>query len=232
MIHNLKALGLALFAVLALGALAASSASAVDTFTSTGASETVSGTSTNGVFKITNGAGEALVSVECTTATFDGTVTKGTAHANFTATYTGTLNTTPHSTHCSSSLGEMQVTMEGCTYDVTGTTTGTDAGGTDATVSLTCPVGKVVVIHFPEFGITFTIHEQTPTSGGFTYTNTTLPPNNKKVIDVKATVTGTTYTCEPAFLCELGGVPAEGNNADYTGDVTVSSVNNIEWSTS
>jgi hypothetical protein len=230
MIRNLKALGLALFAVLALGALAASSASAVDTITTTNASETVSGTGTNHVFKVTNGASEELVSVKCTTSTFDGTVTKGSAHSNFTATYVGTLNTTPHSTHCSSSIGEAQVTMEGCTYDLTGTTTGSDPpAGTDATVSVTCPVGKVIVIHFPEFGITFTIHEQTSTSGGVTYTNTSLP---KKVIDVKATVTGITYTCEPAFLCELGGIPAEGNNADYNGDVQVSSANNIEWSTS
>jgi hypothetical protein len=224
MIRNLKVLGLALCAMLALGATAASSASAVDTFTSTNNPETITGSNPHpnataiNKFFITNAGGGVVASVECTTAKFHGNVPKGAKEGTFTATYSGTINIAPHTAHCSSSFGKAEVTMNGCAYILTGNTTGGDpTPNTDATVWVECTTPNEITVHFPEVGVMFEIPWQTPTTGGVTYTNT---PDGK--VDIKATVTGITYTCTPAFLCGLGGLPSEGNNADYTGTVLAS----------
>jgi hypothetical protein len=219
MTRNLKVLGLALGAMLALGATAASSASAVDTFTSTKNPETI--TAVNPAphagsinrFLVTNASGGELLSVECTTSKFHGTVANGALEGTFTAEYTGTINVTPHTTDCTTSFGAMTVTMNGCAYILTGKTTGSD-NGNDAIMSIECtPSTNEITIHIPSVGVTFEIPAQTPTSGGLKYTN------EAGKVRVKATVTGTTFTCTPAFVCGLGGVPGEGNNADYVGEV-------------
>src|SRR6185437_3974454 len=101
MTRNLKAVGLALVAVFAMSAMAASLASATDLFTSTTANETITGVGENHVFEITVGEGVAL---ECTTASFHGTVPNKATQGTFTAAYNGTIGVKPHTTHCSSDL--------------------------------------------------------------------------------------------------------------------------------
>ncbi len=228
MIRNLKVLGLALGAVFAFSAMAASSASAVDTFTtSTGTSDTVTGLSHDNIFEITgNGA-----FVACTTSHFSGTINNGSAHATINATYTGIPGATPHTnTECETLLGATAaVNMNGCDYDLTGTTTGLDEGSTDATVSITCTPSTNEITITTTLGAVLKIPAQTPTSGGVTYTN-----ENGKV-KVKATATGITYTCSSAFACGLAGIPTEGNSAHYKGTIVVGSTTagrTIEYTTS
>jgi hypothetical protein len=236
MIRNLKVLGLALWAMLALGATAASSASAVDTFTSVKSPETITGvnpaphsTSANRLF-VTSASGGELSNVECTTSKFHGNVNNGALEATFTAEYTGTKNVVPHTTDCTSSLGAATVTMNGCAYILTGNTTKEDpvGGGKDAIVSIECtPSTNEITMHIPGAGVTFEIPAQTPTEGGLKYTN------EAGKVRIKATATGITYTCTPAFVCGLGGIASEGNKADYIGVVLAHGANgNISYSES
>jgi hypothetical protein len=221
MIRNLKVLGLALGAVFAFSAMAASSASAIDTFTvEGGGSVAVSGLSHNNKFEIT-GPG---TNVKCTTSTFSGTATNGASSLTITPTYTGKVEETPHGVPCTSSIGTATIDMNSCDYDLTGTTTGSDTG-TDAIVSITCPANTEIVIT-NSTGLNLKIPAQTPTSGGVTYTN------EAGKVNVKATSTGITYTCESAFLCNVAGIATEGNTADYTGNVVASGAKNISWSES
>jgi hypothetical protein len=213
MIRNLKALGLALVAVFALSALAASSASAVDKFTAAKSPVVITGTSHNNKFTITN----PDVGFECTTSSFSATYTSGATEITVDATYTGTiLQTSGTHEHCTatSPATKATVSMEGCDYDLTGNTTGLDNGKTDATVWVTCPTGKEIKI-VTNAGCTIRVPSQTPTEGGVVYTNEA----GKVKVDV--TATGVTYTSEGP-LCSLGGIPSEANNSDYTGDVVVS----------
>src|ERR1041384_5765759 len=132
MIRNLKILGLALVASLAVGALGASAASATDLFTTeNGESVLLTGTSHNGRFTIT--AGSNLL-FECTTSSFAGTAQNGASEVTVEPSYTGKVNATPHGSSCSSSIGDFTFDQEGCHYTFTGNTTGTEGGKTDATV--------------------------------------------------------------------------------------------------
>jgi hypothetical protein len=216
-------LGLALGAVLALSAMAASSASAIDTFTGPAGNIPITGLSHDNKFEIT-GPG---TNVQCTTSHFTGTITNGTSHATINATYSGKVNETPHDPNeCTTSIGTATIDMNGCDYDLTGTTTGSDEGLTDATISVTCPAPATHIIITNSTGLKLKVPPQTPTSGGVTYTN---QAGGK--VKVKTTATGITYTCESAFLCGLAGIPTEGNTADYTGSVEVfSTAGNITWS--
>ncbi len=227
MIRNLKVLGLALGAVFAFSAMAASSASAIDTFTtSAGASDTVTGVSHDNVFNITGPEAK----VECTTSHFSGTIANNSAHATITPTYTGIIGETPHNNpECNGPFGSTAaVNMTTCDYDLTGTTTGSDSG-TDATISITCTTAGDEIMVTTSLGAVLKIPAQTPTSGGVTYTNEGLTK-----VKVKATATGITYTCSTAFLCGLAGIATEGNTADYNGTVIVGSTTgkNIQFSTS
>ena len=213
MIRNLKALGLALVAVFALSAMAASSASAVDKVTTGVSPAVLTGVSELGQFKITT-PGEP--NVRCTTSKYNVKVASGASEITIEPTYEGTLGVTPHAHHCNLSFAganEATVDLNGCDYDLKGETTGSD-NGTDATVSVTCPAGQEITIT-TNVGCTFHIPPQTPTSGGATTTN------KSGKVEVKVTSTGITYTTSGAF-CALGGLPAEGNNADYTDTVLMS----------
>jgi len=227
MIRNLKALGLVLGAVFAFSAMAASSASAIDTFTvAGGGSVGVSGVSHNNVFKITGPEAK----VECTTSTFSGTVTSGAKEATITPTYIGKIGETPnHGVPCTSVPGSSTIDMNGCDYDLTGSTTGSDISQSDATVWITCNGSPNEIFITNSTGLTLKIPGQTPTSGGVTYVN-----NADGTMTVNATSTGITYTCESAFLCGLAGIATEGNTADYNGSVTVAGAGGkaISWSAS
>jgi hypothetical protein len=233
MIRNLKALGLALGAVFAFGAMAASSASAVDTITGPAGGFPITATNLdNGVhnihrFEITSSG----TSVECTTAHFQtaANVANGASTITVTPTYKGTLGVTPTTTHCEGEgVGTVDVNMHGCTYTLEGNTVSSD--GTRGPVWINCTAGNEISVAVTELGVTLHIHAQTPTTGGVTYTNVAGTPTK---VTVNAQVTGITYSCEPAFVCFLGGIPSEGNDADYTGSVVASSgTNNISSSTS
>jgi hypothetical protein len=223
MIRNLKALGLALVAVFAMGALSASSASAVtDVVTTEGgtpalltgvATHTPAGTAD--VFSIPS----ANKNFKCTTAKFAATVKNGDTSVTVDVEYTGKLEATPHGTPCNSSLGDLTYDMNGCDYNLSGNTNGTDpkeAGSVHAKVWITCGA-KPIEVTGP--GATISIPAQTPTEGGVTYTNVANHSGGKGAITVKSTITGITYTCAPAFACGLVGIPTHGNDATYNGHV-------------
>jgi hypothetical protein len=214
-------LGLALVAVFAMGAMAASAASATDTFTSPKATSVITAEGTNNRFEITSSG----TFVECTLATFKGTVT-GTAAKEVTVypTYKGVPGKTPHTGKCKTNLGdtaEPGVHMNGCAYVLTGNTTKEDpVGKKDAVVWIQCPPKQEITITGPG-GCTIHVPEQTPTEGGVTYTNELDATAKKWDVLVHATVTGITYTTN--FNCQLVGIAKEGNDSDYTGTVTVKS---------
>jgi len=219
MIRNLKALGLALGAVFALSAAMASSASAIDTFTSSVTPAVVTGEphSTDAFHKFEVTLAKPF-SIECATSKFSGTFKSGASQVTIFPTYTGTKEK-PTEPPCKSTLGTATVDMNECSYDLTGKTTNEHPKGSgkfDAVVWVTCPAGKEITITGP-LGCTIHIHTQTPTEGGVTYTNETTP-GGKKDIKIHATVTGITYSTTNA--CTIAGFPTEGNNADYTGTVT------------
>jgi hypothetical protein len=219
MIRKLKVLSLALGAVFAMGAMMASSASAVDVFTNAGkGTDILTGFSHDNVFRL----GPGGASFECTTAKFAGTAKQGDTFVTAEPVYSSTPNVVKHEAHCLGSPGNQKITVEmnGCHYDLSGNTEVTE-DGTDAQVWITCPASKEIKI-VSSLGVTVTVPEQTPTAkkGGVVYDN--LPTHTGgAAIKVTATVTGITYTCAPAFSCGLGGISTEGNNAQYTGSVTV-----------
>lgn len=214
MIRNLKLLGLALAAVFAMSAVAAQAAFGVDTFTSSVSPVGVTGTGNNdGVFKITGGLGEVLSEFHCSTTSFPsvGTVTSGASQVEVAPSYKGT-NAEPGNEKCESTLGNVKIDMNGCTYVLTGNTTGSD-NGTDATVWVKCPPNAEIQIT-AALGCTISVPAQTPTSGGVTYTNNVGSGD----VTVTATVTGITFTTTSA--CQVGGLPAEANTSDYTETIT------------
>ncbi len=219
MIRNLKALGLALVAVFAIGAITASAALAVeDHFTATKASALLTGTSTDNIFKITGGP-----SFECTTSQFTATGVNNSTEVTVDPSYTGRIGVTPHGTQCTGTpIGNVTIDMNSCDYDLTGKTTGSDGGLTDATISVTCTTtGDHIVITGP-IGCRIKVPAQTPTSGGVTYVNKTNHTGGS-AIEVKATSTGITYTSENCV-----GVASEGNDSDYTGTVVVTGYEDTE----
>lgn len=223
MIRNLKALGIALVAVFATGALSASSALAVDTFISaTGKPVLVTGISHNHKLTFTNSG----ANIQCTTKRVAGTFVSGSEEMTIDVEYSGTVNVVPHTQHCSASFGQATVHMNGCHYVLEGATTGHDpVGSTDATVWITCPPGKVIDIT-TSVGITITIPPQTPTTGGVTYTN--LPNHSGgAAIQVKTTITGMTYLCH-GFGCHLAGIPTHGDDMDTTGSVNLTGYEDID----
>jgi hypothetical protein len=221
MTRNLKALGLALIAVFAMGAVVASSASAVadDHFTTTKPSALVTGVSHNNKFEITGGP-----KFECTTSKFTGTFLNNSTEITIDPEYTGKIGHTPHNTsptvaaECNATGGDITVDMNGCHYDLTGNTTGLDKGLVDATVWITCPAGQVIKITQLGTGVTLSIPAQTPTVGGVTYHNLSGHAGGAAV-EVTATATGITYNCAPAFACFVAGAGSHGNDSDYTGSV-------------
>jgi len=211
MIRNLKILGLALVAVLAMGAMFASAASATDFFTTSNQKKALlTGTSHDHKFSI------GATSFQCTTTVFTGTAVHGASEATVLPKYTGVLNATPHETPCTSSLGTVTWHVNDCHYRLTGNTTGSDSG-TDATIWIQCPAGKVIQTT-GAFGCTISIPSQTPTSGGVTYTNL---PNHTGGAAIKVTTTSTGVTFTTTAPCGLVGLPAHGNNATFTGTMTL-----------
>lgn len=191
MTRTLKALGLTLMAVCALGAITAAGASAA-TFNSGAEKTIVTGSSeSNHVFTASG------FSVECTTAEFKGTQV-GTA--------VSTLTVHPTYTGCTSSLGNAPVDTTGCDYVFNATTNGT--GHLPAAIS--CTASSVIKVTAP--GCTLSFGTQNPT-GGVVATN--LGSGSTADVTVDATVTAT--FSKSGFGCFV----ISGTTGSYSGPTTL-----------
>ena len=220
MIRNLKALGLALCAVFALSAMAASGASAqdvkTDVFTAPAGTHLTgiqTGTAADNVF----GTKSSAVAVNCENATYKGTVGEEAAEE---------VTVTPSFTGCKAGGFNATVDVSGCDFVLTGTTdtyfdTDNAHKGEDATVSLDCNhTGNVKIT--AALGCTITFSD---THGGNTvnqnllgvkYTNGV---SGKWDVKVDVTVDKIHYTATEA--CGFFGIPTTGNDTFLTQTVTV-----------
>lgn len=212
MVRNLKAIGSVFAAVFAVGGMA-STASAIDVFTASKSTALVTGISHDMRYKFT------AIETEfgCTAWKLAGTFVNGASEMTVETTYTGGFNETPHGAACTSTIGQLTYDMNGCHERLTGSTTGSD-NGTDATVWIECPEGKVIKITGPQM-CTVEIPGQTPSSGGVTYTNL---PNHAggSAIKVIMTMTGLTYKA-PGIFCAMLGFPAHGTDLHYRGSISL-----------
>lgn len=202
MIRNLKGLGLCLVAVLALGAVLASSASARFEGEGAGTITLTRSANTNQVFTVTAGG----LAVTCTTVGGEGSGTGGiTEDVTFAPTYSG----------CTHPAGTAHVSMNGCKYTFTSA-----AGTTNSTVHITgCNAGKKIVITVTSFGFsvcTYEIGEQTPAG---TVENTNLGSGTTREVQVHSKVTGivSTRTQGSEGICG----PESSTTGTYSGSVTV-----------
>jgi hypothetical protein len=207
MTRNLKALGLALVAVFALGAVMASGASAHE-FTSTSEKTILTGTSEleRGFVIHTNGP-ESTPAIECH-ADYEGTI-EGKAVSSVTV--------TPTISNCNNVLGQaVTVTTNHCAFILEGATT-----GEHAVSKLECaafdsahPTTNKIVMKFGT-ACTLEFGEQVPKKGS-RYTATTVGGFGHVTVNV--TVEGFVFT-KTGPLC--AGVPGNGTNGVFTDQVTV-----------
>ena len=150
MTRNLRILGVALAATLAIGACAAAVAAA-DEFRSEGNQAVVmTGKGTNNVFKTTIG------SFECTTATYSGTVA---------ATPTASVTLTPSYSGCTCFGGfACTADINGCQYKMN------IAGATTGTMEIVCPAGQEITLTALG-GLKCTVHIKPQTLSTVTYKN-------------------------------------------------------------
>ncbi len=134
MIRNLKTLGLALVAVLALGALVASSASAVGKFTSpVGYPQHVVGEDIGAGDIFTAGA---EMQVACSGETYTATLNASTS----------ALTVTPTFKDCTTPGGEFTILMNSCQFELTVTETVT-ADHDKGQMHVRCPTGLIMETH-------------------------------------------------------------------------------------
>ncbi|HEX5711818.1 MAG TPA: hypothetical protein VFX85_00725 [Solirubrobacterales bacterium] len=171
--HRIKTFGVALIAMMAMGAVAASLASANE-FTATEYPVTLTGFDEAGfapVFTTTAGT------VQCPTATYHATVEKATTSVPVTPTYSG----------CTAFGFPAVIDLNGCTYKFN-----IGAGETtEGTADLVCPAGKEITVTAISAGIVkCTVHVAPQTGlGSLKYTNIltkeTDPPSTEEItIDV------------------------------------------------
>lgn len=191
MIRNLKVLGLAFGAMLAITAVTASAASAGE-FHHTGGAEkarTMASNAGEGPHVFTAGL---IGSISCNHATFTGTA--------FLPSTSPSVEVLPSYSGCTFlNVSNVVVNMTGCTYDffVEGA-----APSFKSKVVVTCPTGKK--IHFSASGCTVEVGPQTVNS--VDYTNILA----NETVTVNSTVTGITYTGS------LGCPGATGTHSDGT----------------
>jgi hypothetical protein len=243
MIRNLKALGLAVFAVCAMGAIAASAASAQNALITSTGPVTLTGTETGNQANRLESFGAF---VECPGSTYTGHevgslingVPSGATTATITPHYKQT--TAAGAPNCVGSLGtSATVDVNGCDYVIhSGETTESSPppAGTAATYGATfdvvCPGGQSikVTVWLSESAHTsepaspkciLTIPAQTGLKGGH-LTETSLTDGH---IELTGTVTGITVEqTRNSILCPSGTETKEGK---FKLDVTVSGDNSI-----
>jgi hypothetical protein len=193
-----KALGLALFALLAMSAVAASSASAGF---KTGADHANLKTSASAMQKFAFTAGGT--SVECTTLKTD----KGTINSATTKTTTVTVE--PTYSNCETFLGAAtSINTNGCHYLFH-----SPEGSTTGTTDIVCPEGKTMVYTVGSI-CRYTIGSQN-NLGVLHFSN--VGTGNTEEIEIEPTVTGITSTrTTNDFFC-----PAGGNTGTCTGNWTI-----------
>lgn len=199
MIRNLKTLGLALFAVLALTAVGASAASA-SAFSADEYPVTVEGEQTN-THTFTVQAG----TTHCSVAKFHGTAGAESSTLTITPTYTG-CTLTP--------LGSATVKMNGCDYMFhSGAATG-NPDEFNSSVDIVCSGSNVIEVVVP-FICTVKVGPQTGLS------NTVLKSNTSPAtVTATASVSGIAYSQSGSF-CTNGSF----SNGTYNGTVAMSGTN-------
>jgi hypothetical protein len=199
MIRNLKSLGLALVAVLAMSAFVASAASAAPEFTASAYPATSTGSNTKG--------SEAF--------TLDGTSVLCDSHfaSHSLAAANSTLTVTPTYSNCEA-FGFLNATVntEGCTY-VFHATERVSAGVYNHHVDVVCPTGKSIKI---EAG---TCKAEVKAQNGRTTVKTT---NSGGSVTVQPNTSVSTTVTQDGFGCPLAGTGTR--NGTYHGHVVVSRV--------
>ena len=215
MIRNYKAFGLALMAMLALGAFVAQGASAKQLTVPSGLTTVyVTGEKdleNQHVFSTPNG------SVKCTTTHFHGSGPAASGSVN-------EITVEPTYTGCTAfGFATAHVKVNGCTYTFT---TPTSIGVGQVTWSgssqfhILCPAGKQIEITPTAFGVsncTQFVPEQTPTSGHIIGKNAGGSGAGEMDVTLETTLSGIHYT-GTGGLCGNGETHSD---ATYTGNVTV-----------
>jgi hypothetical protein len=199
MIRNLKSLGLALVAVLAMSAVVASAAQAVPSFTASAYPATATGSNSKG----------------SETFTLDHSTVQCDSHfvTNSLAAASSTLTVTPTYSNCEAFGFSATVNPEGCTY-VFHATEQVAAGVYNHHVDVVCPTGKSIKITAATCSA-----EVKAQTGKTTATTTNLGGGS---VTVQPNVVVSTTVTNDGFACPLTGTGTR--NATYHGDVVVSRV--------
>ena len=208
MTRNLKALGLALVAAMALGAIGAQGASAHE-FRSGAADTVLTGSIESGEHLFVGKAG--VEPVKCSAATFEG---------RNAGTERDTVTVHPKYSSCSF-LGEpASVHTGGCNYifDSDTTTSTHSSTGEHATVDIECEASHYIEVTTEFCDIRF--NAQTSLHG-VRYTEV---PNHsgKEAVTVNATVKTIAFETTAGSFCGLAGLPAgKYTSGEYTGNASV-----------
>jgi hypothetical protein len=201
MIRNFKLLGLAISAMLLLGALGAASASAA-LFHSTLDHTTFTGTGSNEKFTVDAGV------TECKKSAYAGTTTEKTV---------STLSVTAEYKECTSTFGvAVTVDMNGCEYTFHTVTNGV----TTNTVDIHCPEGKNIEVTAP--GCVVTVH---PHTGYKTVTFTNSSPTTDVTANVHITNTITYEEHNKGFFPTCKQNTVTKSNGSFTGTATIEGFN-------
>ena len=211
MSHKLKALGLALFAVLALSAVSASGASA--------AGELFHAETAHSTLDFTQDGNGTTTGLQVFETTIEGALecTGVSGSATLTASTVTQVTATPVYSGCKKGSLNTDVKMRSCDYLFTSEITPTHAQvhiqcatpGDHIQVNGTILGSEVACVKIPA---------QTPTGGGVTYHN--IGSGTTREVTITATVTGIEYT-------EVGacGSNTVANDGKYTGNVLVTGTN-------
>jgi hypothetical protein len=207
MSSKLKGLGLALVAMMALGAVIAQGAQAVTHVFKSDATPYVLTGEYDNASEPDHFVTNTGVTYSCKSTKFEGTQESKELTS---ITVTPTFGNTTGSSECTETgFGtEFVYHTNHCAFVLSGTT---DANG-DAPVEIECSgtTENDITVTDPALGITLHIPAQKPT-GGAHYTN--IEEGAKKAITVHTTLEGIKFTCTPAgFTCELLGTTTK-----YTG---------------
>ncbi len=216
MTRKLKALGAALAAVMAMGAVIATAAQAageleVDTDANGRAALTASRTGpehAEHLLVVDGTTPSGKVTTRCRVATFEGTVSGGPANGKTTV---SELLVTPTYAECSASSLALHFRMNGCKFLFKGVAEKT------ATVTITgCTAGKTIEDEVTAFGTCkITIGPQGPLNHA-KFVNKGGAGTNEMHVTVELALTGITYTESAA--CPDPGVH---NNGTYNGSFTL-----------
>jgi hypothetical protein len=204
MIRSLKGFGLALVAVFALTAVAASAASAAEFHSGVAPASIKAAATQNQVFTI----GGGKVATSCNEATFTGE--SKTSPANSITVHPVYKNS--GSTECPAEpIGNASIVTTGCNYVFSSATT---AEGM-AQVKIECEAGKKIQINAPL--CTITVGEQTlPNAVSYTNTGVGGGASSTEGVVVTPTVTGIHWEAS-GFGCTLVGLGSSGSDGTYTG---------------